>query len=102
MVIRSSSNRAFYATMLETLETGHRSRGCFFPAKGFVLMPDGKVYICGTYLDFQFGDLNEADFVTLWNGTTRAGCCNAKIPAKCSTCFANSYEDWDLAVGAVV
>jgi MoaA/NifB/PqqE/SkfB family radical SAM enzyme len=93
---------AFYATMMETLESGHRRRGCFFPSKGFVLMPDGKVYICGTYIDFHFGDLTEADFETLWNGHARADCLDTKIPAKCGTCFSNSYEDWDLAVGAVV
>lgn len=93
---------AFYATMLETLESGRRQRGCFFPSKGFVLMPDGKVYICGTYLDFHIGDLTEDDFETLWTGPARAACLDTKIPAKCATCFSNSYEDWDLAVGALV
>ena len=93
---------AFYATMLQTLESGRRSRGCFFPDKGFVLMPDGKVYICGTYLDFYFGDFLVDDFETLWNGAQRSRCRTELIPAKCESCFSNSYEDWDLLVGAKV
>jgi MoaA/NifB/PqqE/SkfB family radical SAM enzyme len=93
---------AYYATMLQTLETGRRSRGCFFPDKGFVLMPDGKVYICGTYWDFFFGDFNGSDFETLWNGRLRSDCRGRKIPGKCATCFASSYEDWDLVTGAQV
>jgi MoaA/NifB/PqqE/SkfB family radical SAM enzyme len=93
---------AFYATMLQTLESGRRSRGCFFPDKGFVLMPDGKVYICGTYLDFYFGDFLVDDFETLWNGAQRSTCRTELIPAKCESCFSNSYEDWDLLVGAKV
>lgn len=92
----------FYATMLETLETRRRKRSCFFPTKGFVLMPDGKVYICGTYLDFFFGDFLVDDFETLWAGSRRSDCRRDQIPGKCETCFSNSYEDWDLAVGALV
>lgn len=91
---------AFYATMLETLENGRRSRGCFFPEKGFVLMPDGRVYICGTYLEFYFGNLKGKDFEALWNSYERSRCRAEMIPAKCESCFSNSYEDWDLAVGA--
>lgn len=98
----SNFSRAFYATMLETLASGRRQRGCFFPSKGFVLMPDGKLYVCGTYLDFYFGDLLQTDFETAWNGPQRKACRSEKIPAKCETCFSNSYEDWDLAVGAIV
>ena len=93
---------AFYATMLETLETGQRRRGCFFPEKGFVLMPDGRVYICGTYLSFFFGDLTKADFRSLWEGKPRTACRSEQIPAKCASCFSNSYEDWDLVAGALV
>jgi sulfatase maturation enzyme AslB (radical SAM superfamily) len=92
----------FYATMLETLKSGRRQRGCFFPEKGFVLMPDGKIYICGTFLDFHFGNLLENDFETLWNGAQRGSCRADLIPNKCSSCFSNSYEDWDLVTGALV
>ncbi|MCA2211328.1 radical SAM protein [Jidongwangia harbinensis] len=92
----------FYATMLETLRTGRRSRGCFFPDKGFVLMPDGKTYICGTFLDFYIGDLLTDDFETIWRGARRKSCQDTLIPGKCESCFSNSYEDWDLAVGALV
>lgn len=98
----SNFSPAFYATMLETLSTGRRKRGCFFPDQGFVLMPDGRVYICGTYLDFYFGDFNVEDFETLWNGVQRTSCRNQLIPSKCESCFSNSYEDWDLVVGALV
>ncbi|WP_167485779.1 radical SAM protein [Nocardia terpenica] len=92
----------YYATMLETLQSGRRSRGCFFPEKGFVLMPDGKAYICGTFLDFYFGNLLENDFETIWRGADRKSCRDNLIPGKCESCFSNSYEDWDLAVGALV
>lgn len=92
----------FYATMLETLRGGRRTRGCFFPEKGFVLMPDGKAYICGTFLDFYIGNLLETDFETIWRGADRSRCRDELIPAKCESCFSNSYEDWDLAVGALV
>jgi MoaA/NifB/PqqE/SkfB family radical SAM enzyme len=92
----------FYATMLETLRIGRRSRGCFFPDKGFVLMPDGKAYICGTFLDFYIGSLLTDDFATIWRGARRSSCRDNLIPAKCESCFSNSYEDWDLAVGALV
>lgn len=92
----------FYATMLETLQSGRRQRGCFFPEKGFVLMPDGKVYICGTFLDFFIGNFLETDFETIWNGAERRNCRDELIPSKCESCFSNSYEDWDLAVGALV
>jgi MoaA/NifB/PqqE/SkfB family radical SAM enzyme len=98
----SNFSEAFYATMLETLESGRRQRGCFFPEKGFVVMPDGRLHICGTYLDFYFGDLMASDFETLWRGTARAACRAEKIPGKCEQCFSNSYEDWDLVKGAVV
>src|SRR5215813_20552 len=99
---RINFSSAFYATVVETLETGRRTRGCFYPRKGFVLMPDGAVYICGTYLDFIFGNVLEAGFATLWAGAARAQCLADKIPAKCETCLSNSYEDWDLEFGAVV
>jgi MoaA/NifB/PqqE/SkfB family radical SAM enzyme len=92
----------FYSTMLETLESRKRKRACFYPEKGFVLMPDGKVYICGTYLDFYFGNLLEDDFGTLWEGSERRKRKDTLIPGKCESCFSNSYEDWDLASGAVV
>jgi len=86
----SNFTEPFYATMLETLQTGRRRRGCFFPAKGFVLMPDGKLYICGTYLDFFFGDLLRTDFETAWTGALRADCRQGMIPGKCAACFSNS------------
>lgn len=92
----------YYATMLETLRSGRRARGCFFPEKGFVLMPDGKVYICGTFLDFYFGNFLEQDFETLWTSKLRSSCRDTLIPGKCESCFSNSYEDWDLVVGALV
>lgn len=92
----------FYATMLETLRSGRRNRGCFFPEKGFVLMPDGKTYICGTFLDFFIGDLLTDEFETIWTGAPRSSCRENLIPAKCESCFSNSYEDWDLAAGALV
>lgn len=92
----------FYATMLETLQSGRRQRGCFFPEKGFVLMPDGKTYICGTFLEFFIGNLLENDFETIWLGSDRRRCRADLIPGKCESCFSNSYEDWDLAVGALV
>lgn len=92
----------FYATMLETLRRGRRTRGCFFPEKGFVLMPDGKAYICGTFLDFYFGNVLTDDFETIWRGAQRSNCRDTLIPGKCESCFSNSYEDWDLAVGALV
>jgi sulfatase maturation enzyme AslB (radical SAM superfamily) len=93
---------AFYATMLDTLETGRRSRGCFFPTKGFVLMPDGQLYICGTYLSFRFGDLGQTGFEEAWLGAQRSECLSEQIPGKCASCFSNSYEDWDLLAGARV
>lgn len=98
----SNFSPRFYATMLETLRSGRRKRGCFFPEKGFVLMPDGKTYICGTYLSFYFGNLLEDDFETMWKGAERAQCRSEQIPGKCESCFSNSYEDWDLAEGALV
>lgn len=98
----SNFTETFYATMLETLESGRRMRGCFFPEKGFVVMPDGRLHICGTYTDFYFGDLMESDFESLWRGALRSACRQSKIPGKCERCFSNSYEDWDLLTGAVV
>jgi MoaA/NifB/PqqE/SkfB family radical SAM enzyme len=98
----SNYSEAYYATMLETLSSGHRTRGCFYPSRGFVLMPDGKVYICGTYRDFFFGNLYDVDFETMWNGALRAGVRGEKIPRKCANCFASSYEDWEVSVGARV
>jgi radical SAM protein with 4Fe4S-binding SPASM domain len=67
-----------------------------------VLMPNGKVYICGTYLDFEFGDFSTAEFEVLWKGAARSRCLDEMIPEKCGTCFSNSYEDWDIDAGAVV
>lgn len=98
----SNFSQAYYATMLETLSSGRRTRGCFFPNHGFVLMPDGNVYICGTYRDFYFGSLYETDFETMWNGALRAGVRTEKIPRKCENCFSNSYEDWEVSTGARV
>jgi len=95
-------SKRFYGTMLETLQSGKRKRACFFPEKGFVLMPDGKVYICGTYLDFYFGNLLEDDFSALWNGLERHDRKSNLLAGKCESCFSNSYEDWDLASGALV
>jgi MoaA/NifB/PqqE/SkfB family radical SAM enzyme len=92
----------YYATIIETLSTGRRTRSCFFPRKGFLLMPNGDVSICGTYRDFGFGNLLEEDFDSLWAGVRRAACRASEIPGRCESCFASSYEDWDLVRGAVV
>ena len=99
---RSNFSPRYYETMLGALEQGRRTRGCFFPSSGFVLMPDGKAYICGTYRDFFFGDLLAKPFEALWRGALRASCRAEKIPGKCQSCLASSYQEWDDVRGACV
>lgn len=74
------------------LRTGKRNTGCAFrDGKTILVEPNGKVFLCGTFKEFQLGNLLEEGLQEVWPRQRKFT--QQQWNNRCETCVSNCYLD---------